>query len=317
MRGLRLRRHRLSLAVRLAMGARRVGTEVIVHGGSDVFAVALVLRLLRARTRLVAVDFLMPAGTRAAALQRWALDRVDAWVCIRRGDIATLTTRYRVDPSRCGFAHFPPTFDPETLPSADGEHAAAPYVFASGSAHRDWATLLDALTAVPCDAIVAAEPHRLPPGFRTTRDRIQIIEHVSPEDGRRLARAAALVVVPMSDTELPAGPSVLVDAMALGKPIVASDTRGTRDYVHDRVDAWMVPPGDPDALAAAIGAVLADPALAARMGAAARATVLTECTASAFVRAIAAACTPNRAGGSSAGYKQGPQPRRDHGDRQL
>ena len=57
----------------------------------------------------------------------------------------------------------------------------------------------------------------------------------------------------------------LVEAMAAGVPLVASDIAGYREVVRDRRDALLVPPGDAVALAAAMRAVLTDAPLAARL----------------------------------------------------
>jgi glycosyltransferase involved in cell wall biosynthesis len=57
--------------------------------------------------------------------------------------------------------------------------------------------------------------------------------------------------------------SVLLEAMALEAPIVASDLPAVREVVGDDT-ALLVPPDRPDALAAAVAAVVADPAGAAR-----------------------------------------------------
>jgi glycosyltransferase involved in cell wall biosynthesis len=63
--------------------------------------------------------------------------------------------------------------------------------------------------------------------------------------------------------------SVLLEAMALEAPIVASDLPAVREVVGDDA-ALLVPPDRPDALAAAVTAVLADPDGAARRAARAR-----------------------------------------------
>jgi phosphatidylinositol alpha-mannosyltransferase len=55
---------------------------------------------------------------------------------------------------------------------------------------------------------------------------------------------------------------VLVEAMAAGVPVVASDIAGYREVVRDGVDGLLVSPGDPNALAAAIRRVLSEPELA-------------------------------------------------------
>lgn len=63
---------------------------------------------------------------------------------------------------------------------------------------------------------------------------------------------------------------VLVEAMASGLPVVASDIAGYREVVRGGVEGLLVPPNDPDALASAVGDVLSDPALAARLAEAGR-----------------------------------------------
>jgi phosphatidylinositol alpha-mannosyltransferase len=63
---------------------------------------------------------------------------------------------------------------------------------------------------------------------------------------------------------------VLVEAMAAGVPVVASDIAGYREVVRDGIDGLLVPPGDPNALAAAIRRVLSEPELAATLRAAGR-----------------------------------------------
>lgn len=52
--------------------------------------------------------------------------------------------------------------------------------------------------------------------------------------------------------------SVLLDAMQAGLPIIASRAGGIPEIVHDRVNGLLVPPGDPQALAAAIRRLYAD-----------------------------------------------------------
>jgi phosphatidylinositol alpha-mannosyltransferase len=63
---------------------------------------------------------------------------------------------------------------------------------------------------------------------------------------------------------------VLVEAMAAGLPVVASDIVGYREVVRDGVEGILVPPRDPEALAGAVGKLLDDPEDAARLGAAGR-----------------------------------------------
>ncbi len=63
---------------------------------------------------------------------------------------------------------------------------------------------------------------------------------------------------------------VLVEAMAEGKPVVATDVGGVADVVEDRRTGILVPPRDPEALAEAILELLDDPEKARRFGEAGR-----------------------------------------------
>src|SRR4029450_5279563 len=53
-------------------------------------------------------------------------------------------------------------------------------------------------------------------------------------------------------------PNSLVEAMAAGRPIVATDVGGVRDAVRDGENGLLVPPGDSTAFAAALRRLLAD-----------------------------------------------------------
>jgi phosphatidylinositol alpha-mannosyltransferase len=59
---------------------------------------------------------------------------------------------------------------------------------------------------------------------------------------------------------------ILVEAMAAGLPVVASDIPGYREVVQDGRDGLLVPPGDPGALAEGVRKVLTNPGLARRLG---------------------------------------------------
>jgi colanic acid/amylovoran biosynthesis glycosyltransferase len=68
-------------------------------------------------------------------------------------------------------------------------------------------------------------------------------------------------------------PVALMEAMAMGLPVVSTFVSGVPELVTDGVTGILVPPDDPPAAAAAIGRLMADPALSAAMGQAARRTI--------------------------------------------
>lgn len=90
-----------------------------------------------------------------------------------------------------------------------------------------------------------------------------------PAKDRLLARAT-LFALPSHVEGLP---MALLEAMAAGMPIVTTPVGGIPDAVRDGIEASLVPPGDVDALAAAIDRLLVDEALRVRLGAAAQSRV--------------------------------------------
>jgi glycosyltransferase involved in cell wall biosynthesis len=61
-------------------------------------------------------------------------------------------------------------------------------------------------------------------------------------------------------------PLKVFEAMAVGLPLIASDLPSLRELLVDRVDAWLVPPDDAQALAAAIDGALSDARLRSQIG---------------------------------------------------
>ena len=83
---------------------------------------------------------------------------------------------------------------------------------------------------------------------------------------------AATVVVHASTTAEPFG-LVIIEGMAHGKPVVATNGGGVPEIVTDGVSGLLVPMDDAAAMAEAISSLLADPVRAVEMGAQGRATV--------------------------------------------
>lgn len=88
-------------------------------------------------------------------------------------------------------------------------------------------------------------------------------------DVRPLYELLALALLPSRMEGLS---QALLEAMALGRPVIASAAAGNPEVIADGVNGRLVPPLDPRAWAAAIEELLTDPATAARLGRAARRT---------------------------------------------
>jgi glycosyltransferase involved in cell wall biosynthesis len=77
------------------------------------------------------------------------------------------------------------------------------------------------------------------------------------EDCRDMPAAYMLADVVVSASRDPEGfGRVIIEAQAMGRPVVATDHGGARETVVSGSTGWLVPPRDPGALAAAIGEAL-------------------------------------------------------------
>ena len=65
-------------------------------------------------------------------------------------------------------------------------------------------------------------------------------------------------------------PTTTIEAMAVGRPVIGTRIGGIPDQIVDGETGFLVPPGDVDALRQAMERLIADPALRARMGEAAK-----------------------------------------------
>jgi glycosyltransferase involved in cell wall biosynthesis len=63
--------------------------------------------------------------------------------------------------------------------------------------------------------------------------------------------------------------NVVMEAMGMGLPVVATNIGGSLDQVLDGITGFLVPPADPEALAGAIEKLMKNPELRQQMGAAA------------------------------------------------
>jgi glycosyltransferase involved in cell wall biosynthesis len=179
-------------------------------------------------------------------------------------------------------------FDPEALPSPQearrelGLTGPGPWLGLVGRLQR-WKGMHTAIAALPAvrtrhpDAqlVIVGAPHETEPAYpdelRALAARLGVTDAVRfagfQRDVPRWMQAMD-VILHTSDRE-PFG-IVVIEAMALGKPLVAGAGGGPAEIVTDGADALLAPFEDVGALAGAITRLLDDPATTARMGAAAR-----------------------------------------------
>lgn len=101
------------------------------------------------------------------------------------------------------------------------------------------------------------------------RHRVEFLGLVERSRLPALLRSAQAFVLP---SHREGHPLALLEAMACARPVIATAVGGIPDLIRSGENGWLVPPGQPAALADALALVLADRSAAARCGQAARRT---------------------------------------------
>ena len=140
---------------------------------------------------------------------------------------------------------------------------------AGGDRDRDPEMLFKALEIVrrrrpDVDVLVQSRTTRRPPrGVRV----VPYLNHVQLRDAYSRASVVAIATRPNQHAS---GMTVSLEAMAVGRPVVITDTPGIDDYVRQHETGFLVQPGDHEAMASRVLALLDDHVEAAQMGARAR-----------------------------------------------
>jgi 2-deoxystreptamine N-acetyl-D-glucosaminyltransferase/2-deoxystreptamine glucosyltransferase len=277
------------LAARHVLGGGPVDL-VHVHCGEDLAVLPLArLAARRHGCPLVATVHLSvrhglrpvaPRGVllRAAgsAVERWLLPGADAVIALTPSTARQL----RADGIPAGRVHvIPPGYDPALFARAAADPFPGlprPRVAYLGrlAPQKDVGTLLEAFAYLPSGTrllLVGDGPDRAALQRRAQRfgSRVHFAGFVPHAAVPAVLQHVDLLVLPSLYEDLS---SVLIEAMAAGLPVVATRVGGTADLVRDGVNGLLVAPRDPAALAAAISRILAGPAAAAQLSAAARRT---------------------------------------------
>jgi glycosyltransferase involved in cell wall biosynthesis len=165
-----------------------------------------------------------------------------------------------------------------------GDCSPKDYVFSVGAdPHRDFETFIAATVGFP--TLLCARPEAIK--HIRLHDQVTVVQG-SQLDVRRWFQEAGVLVVPVKDTIRPSGQNCILQAMATGKAVITTRTRGRwTDKLRDGENCVLVPPGDCEALRQAIHALYDDPGRAAEMGRRARQTVLEHFTVARLAHAIA------------------------------
>jgi glycosyltransferase involved in cell wall biosynthesis len=279
---------------------RRGQHDVILTDGEHVaIPLAILLRLGRSRIRHVTIGHRLSSPKKRLFLRTLrAHDRIDKIALHSRhqyefalGELGIPASRLALVPYHVDTRFWSPRdVEPERL------------VVSAGLEHRDYSTLMRAARGLNAEFVIGAASHWSRHGFSAEEQPVNV--RVGSFDYRALRdlyARAALVVVPLHDVDNQAGVTTILEAMAMGKAVVVTQSVGQTDVVEDRrrrergvprarpesligllasehglapePNGFYVPPGDPDALRRAITYLLDHPAERERLGRAGRSLV--------------------------------------------
>lgn len=166
-------------------------------------------------------------------------------------------------------------------------------ICSAGMEARDYPTLVNALRhlEVPCHIAAGASRGDI---FKTI-ETLHEIRHVpqwvtigpkSQVDLRSIYARSRFIVIPLLPTDSDNGLTTILEAMAMGKPVICTKAEGQVDIIEDGVTGIYVPQGDPVALRAAIKTLWDDPDRCEEMGRAARSFIVNQHNMEQFVAAV-------------------------------
>lgn len=243
---------------------------------TDVQAIAfgLACRLLGLRPKIIFQTLILSPkhGALARAAQRVAysviLNLIDGAICHSRAEVSDY--RKAFPKARCEF-HFIPYGTTVTRRSALIDRyrmqASEPNNFkivTAGRSGRDYLTLVEAIKNLDCHLDIVCDTGGPVKGIRQS-DQVKLWPALYNEQYLELLSSADIVAIPLASDDISAGQMVLLQALAIHKPVIITKTRTTVDYVQDGVDALMVSLGNVAELRAAIVELMKSSDLRARL----------------------------------------------------
>jgi glycosyltransferase involved in cell wall biosynthesis len=157
-------------------------------------------------------------------------------------------------------------YRPQAAPRGPGD-----YVLSVGMEVRDYETLLEAGRGLSIPIRIVASGFSSGPGFAPAaglflQANVTVGTGYTPVQLRDLYAGARLVVVPLHPVGYAAGVTAALEAMSMGKPVVATASPGLLDYLRTGDVGRLVPPHDPAALRRSIQELWGRPEEGAAIG---------------------------------------------------
>ncbi|MDZ7697256.1 MAG: glycosyltransferase family 4 protein [Deltaproteobacteria bacterium] len=197
-------------------------------------------------------------------LRRRALKYTELIIVPSSSEIRIYAKRFLLPKRK--FLHIPYHVNPRAW---QGDRVEGDYVLSAGSSARDYWTFLEAAKAFPSQKFVLISDKR---SIENLCIPLNVELHISISYQRYLQklRHSRIVVIPLQNIRRSAGQRVILEAMAMGKAIIASKTPGVLDYIKHGETGLLVSPESVSGLIKALESLFSNGHLVRELGERAR-----------------------------------------------
>lgn len=258
-------------ALRVLLTCRKADAVVSVFEGNALF-ILLLRRLFFFKPKVILWDASPGNPWRVfQRVQKFVLPRYDGLMMLTQAQKDALESQYRLrGPVKViGYNVDEMLFKPG--------RAVDPFVQSQGCVlavgddlSRDYDTLIEAARLSKEKFVLKT---RWRPKNPSPENVTFLSERLDDDQFVKLYAKAKMVVLPLKRVQSAGGITSLFEAMAMGKPVIVSQSSISQDFVAHCHDGLIVPPDDPAALHEAVARLASDEALQRTLGSNARATI--------------------------------------------
>lgn len=212
-------------------------------------------------------------------IQSFLFSSVDIVFVSSTAEVANYSQRLGLPDGRVRFLPFHTNIIEPKILGTRGD-----YILSAGLTGRDYATLAAAVQGLEHKVTIVSDPLSIQ-GINFPRN-VEIMCDIPYPRYLDVLHNSSFVVVPLKKLVKSTGQVVILEAMAIGKPVIVTKTTGTEDYLDSGVNGILVPVGDHQALRRAIDSLIGDPDLYRNIAENALATIRKRHTFDIYVESI-------------------------------
>lgn len=200
------------------------------------------------------------------SLAQWSLQTVDRFIVLTRRECELYSDWLGLPIEKFQFV----PIAEKPIPIEWDEEEDHPFITVQGAAHRDFPTFFKAIESLDIKAVIASSQVALE-GLDLPNN-VETPFGISRKECWKLTQQSRFSIVPMYDRpDIPAaGIVTIIEAMMMGRPVIATRCNGAEDYIIHGQTGFLVDPNSVDSLQEAIATLWNDDDLRRQMSRAAK-----------------------------------------------